>query len=185
MKIIKEGTIEIQPDGRVYVQGFHIEDGTLTDLWALVDNRVKEASFRLAEETVRARNNMFVLPGSAEADELWLGHLEAWRKTLCDELMTIKSPIRDPVTMARSRNLTLSIKIIDRGPSVIKDFNCDLISLRLGQLMIESGYTVIGANLTCNYIGELPWHGTIKETEKRLADLAKRCVISKEDTGGE
>src|SRR5947209_6638661 len=53
--------------------------------------------------------------GSTEADELWRGQLIIWRAALCDELLAIKSPIRDKVVMGRSLNLTFSIKAIDFG----------------------------------------------------------------------
>src|SRR5258708_14084 len=42
----------------------------------------------------------------------WRDHLVEWRKTLCDELLAIKSPIRDSRTMGVQQNLKLSILTI-------------------------------------------------------------------------
>ena len=39
----------------------------------------------------------------------WLAHLTAWRQTLCNELLAIKSPIRDAHLLGVRRNLELSI----------------------------------------------------------------------------
>src|SRR5262245_46361745 len=44
MRIIKEGTITIAPDGQVFVENFHIEGGSLRDLEELAVRRVQMAA---------------------------------------------------------------------------------------------------------------------------------------------
>ena len=112
--------------------------------------------------------------GSTEADEQWLAHLTAWRETLCDERMEIKSPIRNPVLKARETNLSLSIKTIDRGLRVLDNSGYDLTTIRLGELMIASGFAIVGADPATNYAGTLPWCGSMPEVEKRIATLAAK-----------
>jgi len=111
---------------------------------------------------------------SDDADVAWLDHLNTWRKVLCDELLTIKSPIRDKQEMGRNINLTLSIKCIDFGAGVLKDSGRELTNLRLGELMVASGFEVIGADPDRNFAGRLEWHGSLKETEQRMKETARR-----------
>jgi hypothetical protein len=111
---------------------------------------------------------------SDDADVAWLDHLNAWRKALCDELLTIKSPIRDPKVMGRSQNLTVSIRCIDFGAGQFRDSQWALETSRLGELMVASGYAVTGADASRAYVGTLPWRGSIKEVEERLRETAKR-----------
>lgn len=117
--------------------------------------------------------------GSAEVDERWVEQLTGWRSALCGELLTIRSPIRDPVTMGTSRNLTLSIKCIDFGLRVFKDSGWELANSKLGQLMREAGYEQTGADPSRNYSGELPWFGSLPEVEKRLTMLAAQRADAK------
>jgi hypothetical protein len=113
--------------------------------------------------------------GSAEADEAWRAHLTEWRSVLCDELKQIKAyATRDPVVKGRAINLTLSVKTIDRGTDVLELSDYGLTTLRLGQLMIAAGYEVTDADPVLNYVGKLPWHGSLPEVEARLSKLAER-----------
>jgi hypothetical protein len=113
--------------------------------------------------------------GDVETDTRWRAELTAWRQALCDELMTIKSPVRDAVTMGRRTNLTLSIKVIDFGlDKALSDSGYALTNLRLGELMRESGYEVTGADPNTNAVGTLPWYGSLREVERRLSSLAQQ-----------
>src|SRR5688572_27230881 len=55
---------------------------------------------------------------SLAPEQAWLDHLTAWRKTVCDELLTLPPRIRDDHTLGVRRNLELSILTIDRGHAV-------------------------------------------------------------------
>ena len=101
-------------------------------------------------------------------------HLNTWRKTLCDELLTIKSPIRDSVTMGLSQNLTVSLRAIDFGASQFSSSQWALENSRLGELMVASGYVVVGADPSRHYIGRLPWHGSLAEVGARLTQTEQR-----------
>ena len=107
-------------------------------------------------------------------DVAWLDDLNTWRKALVDELFTIKSPMRDPKLIGLSKNLTVSIRCIDRGISQFRDSGWTLENCRLGDLMIASGYPINGADPARHYVGQLPWHGSIKETEAKLKLTAQR-----------
>lgn len=130
-----------------------------------LDRRIRQA--REAMATLAAL-------GTADADAAWRDHLTAWRAVLCDELLAIKSPIRDPKTMGKSRSLSLSIRCIDFGLRVVEDTGYDLTTLRLGELMREAGYAVEGADPDRHYAGTMPWHGSLPEVEQRIEDLTKR-----------
>jgi hypothetical protein len=107
-----------------------------------------------------------------EADVRWRDHLVAWRQTLVDERLQIKSPIRNPVLKGREQNLALSLRTIDRGLRALADAAYSLVTLRLGELMIASGYDIEGADPSVNYLGQLPWRGSLSDVEARLAKAA-------------
>ena len=67
----------------------------------------------------------------------------------------------------------MSIRCIDFGLGQLRDSGRELTNLRLGELMIASGYAVTGSDRSRNYAGTLPWHGSIKEVEKRLKETAR------------
>ena len=106
-------------------------------------------------------------------EQAWFDHLTAWRQTLSDELLTIISPIRDPKIKGTSDNLHLSIRVIDFGRQVIKDSTYMLSTLRLGELMRESGYTS-AATIENQVVGELPWFGSLPDVKKRLTELQQQ-----------
>jgi hypothetical protein len=116
----------------------------------------------------------------ADADAEWLGHLETWRKVLCDELLAIPSPVRDKQVLGRRQTLTFSIKCVDFGPDAFRDTGWELESSALGALMVASGYEVVGADPSRHFGGTLPWHGSIKEVERRLRDRARRRAQAEE-----
>jgi hypothetical protein len=136
---------------------------------AVIQQRRRDADRELAN--VDAAVATWRALGSTEADERWRDQLTAWRQTLCDELLTIKSPIRDKVVMGRSINLSLSIKAIDFGPEKLEGSGYGLTNLKLGDLMRASGYEPVGEDLNHNYVGVMPWYGSLKEVEQRLAAL--------------
>lgn len=120
--------------------------------------------------------------GSAAEDEQWRDHLTAWRKTLSDERMEIKSPIRDSRIKGREINLSLSIRCIDRGlDMLVQNSGYDLTTLRLGELMRASGYEVRDADPQRAYLGRLPWHGSLDEVEHRITTLAARRARAEAD----
>jgi hypothetical protein len=102
------------------------------------------------------------LPSLAN-DQKSLDELTAWRKVLCDELLALPARIRTNHDLGKQQNLKLSIFVIDRGLGVLNDSGYALETLRLGALMREAGYT-----------GQLPWHGSLSQVERRIQDIRKR-----------
>ncbi len=88
------------------------------------------------------------------------------------ELLAFKKPVRDAKTLGRQTNLRLSIRTIHHGPRVLEETGYGLTNLRLGELMIASGYEVVGAE--GNFAGTLPWFGTLSEVERQIADVEAR-----------
>lgn len=116
--------------------------------------------------------------GTDDADVAWLAFLTSARETLATELLTIKSPIRDPKVMGRNINLTRSIRTIDFGLGVLAESGHDLTTLRLGELMQSAGYEAVGADPTRNYLGVMPWFGSVSEVEQRIAARERRCAAA-------
>lgn len=119
-----------------------------------------------------ARWTLGKLP-SLDPDQAWRDHLIAWRKTLADELSALPSPIRDARTFGLQTNLILSLRAIDLGPEVTNGTGYSLSTLRLGRLMMESGYAVVGADPDHHYAGALPWPGSLPQVERRIANVQK------------
>ncbi len=115
-----------------------------------------------------------------EPDSTWAERLHVWRQTLCDELLALPPRIRDPKLLGVQQNLTLSIRVIDFGPTVLKETLYDLTALRLGALMSEAGFEVVGADPLRNFSGVMPWHGSIKEVEHRMKDVERRRAAAQE-----
>ncbi len=105
----------------------------------------------------------------------WLSHLNAWRETLCDELLEIKSPIRDRRLQGLSINLTLSIRTIDSGSKAFEGSGFLLETLRLGQLVRQDGFVDKPISQE-NPFGKLLWYGSIPEVEKRIKVLTNPKV---------
>jgi hypothetical protein len=126
-----------------------------------LDRRI--AAIRTAADTLAA------LP-TLDADTKWLAHLNTWRTTLCDELMTIKSPIRDRDTKERAERLTWSIKLIDFGLGISSLGIVTLAASAIGPLMAAAGYAIANPELR----GPNGWRGHIKDTEQRIKELTKR-----------
>ena len=112
--------------------------------------------------------------GSTEADEAWLSFLTEARRTLCAELLSFTSPIRDPKRVGLQTNIRLSIRCIDRGPSAMEGTGYGLTNSRLGDLMRAAGHEVVGADPQRSYAGTMPWHGSMPEVEERLSILRER-----------
>jgi hypothetical protein len=104
-------------------------------------------------------------------DTNWFERLTAWRKTLCDELVALPTPARTARDQGKLRNLELSIQTIDKG--LPADTGWELETLRLGQLMRESGY-VEGPRVANQVHGPLPWPGSLPAVERRLKALVQR-----------
>jgi len=83
-------------------------------------------------------------------------------------------PTHDTYDEALAANLTLSIKVIDEGLPVLEKSTYDLTTIRLAKLMIEDGYGIIGRDPRINFLGTLPWHGSIPEVEERIATVERR-----------
>lgn len=103
-------------------------------------------------------------------EQNWLTDLQVWRRLLIDEL-----DHADVHDAGRIRNLTLSLGVINRGVKGIENDGFMLVSLRLGALMIESGYTTAKADDAQTY-GELPFHRPLSDTEAMIADLTKQIA---------
>jgi hypothetical protein len=131
---------------------------------AILDRQI--AHFATTVETWTARPPI-------EPDTRWLAHLTSWRTTLCDELLTIKSPIRDKDTKARADSLTFSLRLIDFGWAVnrLPAPVIDLSSTRVGELMAAAGYDVVGLELLRGPNG---FRGSLPDTEQRVKTLTAR-----------
>ena len=101
-------------------------------------------------------------------------HLTTWRSTLCEEVLALPPRAHTGYDVGLRTNLTLSIRAIDFGLGVVIDSGYDLTTLRLGQLMVASGFDVKDADPSRNFMGTLPWFGSLKDVEQRLATCAKR-----------
>ena len=128
----------------------------------------------------RARAAAATLATLREPDPTWEGHLHVWRKVLCDELL---APVEHltPQRRAYRQNLTLSIRVCDFGPDALTNTDYDLVSLRLGTLMRESGFEVQGACPGRHYSGVLPWFGGLKDLERQAREVAKRRAKAEAD----
>lgn len=105
----------------------------------------------------------------------WQNFLTASRKTLCDEFEAIPRPVRGDHDLGVSINVRLSILWIDRGPQASTGYVLE--TLRLGALMKEAGYVAAPAE-EGQIFGKLPWYGSLREVEKRIARLEReRAVI--------
>ena len=117
-------------------------------------------------------------PSDTGADPTWLQHLTAWRQTLCEELLTIKSPIRDPEVKLRSDRLVWSIRLIDHGLSIAPK-NLPIVDLSptpIGVFMRAAGYEVQGEGLR----GPRGFRGSIREVERRVKlQTAERVALKK------
>jgi len=111
-----------------------------------------------------------------EADAQWHAHLTAARAVLATELLALPSHTRDPRQRGLFANLSLSIRVIDAGLGIVAHTGYDLTNLRLGELLRESGYQLDGADPLLNYVGTMPWHGSLPEVEARIAKRAQRCA---------
>ena len=101
------------------------------------------------------------------AEQDWLAKLHGWRRPLADEFLAL--PKRD----VRQDNYRLSITCIDRGVQYIVGSGYGLETLRLGELMRQSGYQELPPD-PGRVWGTLPWFGSIPECEYRLRELTKR-----------
>ncbi len=107
---------------------------------------------------------------AAEPDEKWLAFLNSARETLCDELLMIKSPIRDRAIKERADALTWSIRLIDFGFGAAALPIVTLAPTPLGQLMQAAGYETQGEGLR----GPRGWRGGLPEVEARVKALTKQ-----------
>jgi hypothetical protein len=108
----------------------------------------------------------------------WLAHLHSWRQTLSDELLTIKSPIRDKDTKERSDRLAWSIRFVDFGWRIAPPTMpiVDVSHTPIGALMSQAGHATGGEALR----GPRGWQGSIREIEQRTKELTKqRAAIAK------
>lgn len=149
------------------------------------NQRRRATAGQLLQEFESAVAAYRALPSTTN-DERWRDQLTFWRSKLCTEMALIKSPIRDARRKGLFDNLSYSITVIDRGLATLDRSSgpfadrggsgYDLTTLRLGELMRESGYVVVGADPTVNYVGKLPWHGSLPEVEDRLQRAEERRV---------
>lgn len=138
----------------------------------LDDLRQKREILSARIQTVRsATATMATLDQEIATHTNWFEQLTAWRKTLCDELLALPSPIRTDRDQGKKRNLELSIQTIDSG--LPADTGWELETLRLGHLMSEAGY-VEGPRIANQVKGPLPWYGSLPTVEDRLKGLTKR-----------
>lgn len=102
--------------------------------------------------------------------EEWREHLLAWRRTLADELSALPAP-KSPREQGVIQNYTLSLRAID--DAFRPDTGYALQSLRLGALMAAAGF-VADTPADGQMFGNLAWHGSLPNTDYRIADLTKR-----------
>jgi hypothetical protein len=138
----------------------------------LDDLRKKREALVARIVTIRsARATLAGLEPEIAACATWADQLRTWRKTLQDEIVALPSPIRTDRDRGRLRNLQLSVVTIDSG--LPADTGWEVETLRLGQLMRESGY-VEGPRVANQVHGPLPWHGTLPAVENRLKALVQQ-----------
>jgi hypothetical protein len=149
---------------------------TRTELRTIQDGR-RDLDRRLRQ----ARDAQVVLDELVDdRDPAWRDQLEAWRKICADELLALPPRVRDPRVLGTRINLTVSIRCIDHGPDHALDGQpYSLPTTRLGELMIVSGYQVVGADPDRNFGGTLPWHGSLKEVEHRIKDRERRQAAAR------
>jgi len=153
----------IPEDSTLPLSTTHLELAVIRERRRVLDNRLSAA-----------RNATATLATLGEPDTAWLDHLKAWRKTLFDEQLAIPARVLTDQELGMRQNLTVSVRCIDFGPSVIAETGYDLTTLRLGALMREAGFEVVGADADRNYNGEMPWHGSLTEVEQRISDVSRR-----------
>jgi hypothetical protein len=100
----------------------------------------------------------------------WLTHLQSWRTLVVDELLAMPNRVYTPQDIGRRESLSLSLTCIDRGVQHIVGTGLSLETLRLGQLMKDSGYTECPPSPDRVW-GCLPWNGSMPETEQRVREL--------------
>jgi hypothetical protein len=107
-----------------------------------------------------------------EPNQRWRDFLTEARQTLCDELFTIKSPIRDRELKRQSDDLTFSIRLIDFGLAKASKAMpiVTLAPTRIGQLMSAAGYAVAVPDLH----GPSGWRGSVPEVEARIKQLTEQ-----------
>ena len=119
------------------------------------------------------------LPAVAASDT-WMNHLTTWRKILCDELLTIKSPIRDRDIKLRSDALIWSIKFVDSGFGIAPPNLpiVDVSHMPIGVLLAKAGFSTMGDGLR---EGPTAWQGSIRELERAQKELDKqRAALKKQ-----
>ncbi len=104
-----------------------------------------------------------------DADVKWLAHLNAWRTTIGDERLTIKSPIRDRDIKERAQRLEWTIKLIDKGLSIGSFPIITLSASPIGPLMAAAGYVTEGPALH----GANGFLGGIEDVEQRIKNTTK------------
>lgn len=130
--------------------------------------RIESLARRIS--TIQVATTALASLASVAHEQEWLDHLTAWRKTLCDELLTIKSPIRDRDTKERADRLTWSIRLIDFGLGVSTLGIVTLASSAIGPLMTAAGYATANPDLR----GPNGWRGSLKEVEQRIKTLTRQ-----------
>ncbi len=142
----------------------------LPDEQDIATPREREAAFherrRLAAQIAAittSRQTLAEVAPQLERYTAWLRRLEGWRGELCADLLTIKSPMRQKAVVARSHDLTLSLRVCDRGLAEAAGTGYDdIASLALGKLMARDGYTAA------------TFVAGIKASEKAIARLRAR-----------
>jgi hypothetical protein len=100
--------------------------------------------------------------------ESWRDHLRGWVSTLGTEASALAANDR------RQMNYMRSIEVINRGLQVLRDSGHMLESLRLGQLMRESGFEQNVPPPAGEAMLRLPWLGSLPEVDRQLRDLTTR-----------
>lgn len=104
-----------------------------------------------------------------DADIRWLAHLSTWRQKLCDDLLLIKSPIRDRDLKEQADRLSWSIRLIDFGFGIAKSLPIVTLEFSpIGVLMQAADYEIQGEALR----GPRGWRGSLVEVDARLNSLA-------------
>ena len=107
-----------------------------------------------------------------------------WRARMVDELTALpRTDARDmrkpgirAHTWGRRWNLERSIKALDVGLHLFEGTGYSLENSRLGDLIREAGYEVVGADPSRHYVGSLEgsWLGSEQEIRWQLKDLTAR-----------
>jgi hypothetical protein len=131
--------------------------------WTQRQREAHETGRRVLEACIRAAHNATAVlsewKSKLAADISYRDALNAVRAALCTELLELPQRPRTGLELGQRMNLTLSIRVADRGLDCADGSGWDYSTLTLGHLMREAG---------------LEWRGPLHAVEARIRDAQRR-----------